>query len=181
MSFRAVRHVSRIVGLSPAERLVFFEIASVHDRITNLAQTSRKRIAAMSGMPLDDTTHALMTLTQKGFLAWSDRHYTILTLPQPHDADPVPADWRPSQQAIDILIAAYPSHEFSIEAAIHDFISFSNRIGRTIAPSERDGAFVSNISILCDKARSGKVTFAGEGRGNGGASVAALMAGVRPG
>lgn len=179
MSTIALSHVSRLVGLSPIEKLTAYELAAHHNGDTGYAYPSPDRIAQVSGLSGAQAARAMRSLERMGHIARTPQGWRFTALDKPPSGMPVPVDYWPSEDAIAALHSAFPTHHFDLSEAVHDFIEFARRRDLRIAPDELDAAFTRNVSYLLSLRPAGPVVLRRERSSGKDAGVGAFLARLR--
>lgn len=178
MSNRAINYVADLTGMMPNEKLVLFQLAAAHNGRTGQCNPSPSRIARLTGLPLYQVNRILTGLTNSGVIRRIAHHFEF-NLPANDNHQPVPADYWPSEAAINALITDFPQHDFSLQEAVNDFIQYAHRTNLTCDPFDLDRTFVANISGILNARRPGQVAINRDAERERSASVGALLSGSR--
>jgi hypothetical protein len=178
MSSKAVRYVASLEGLTPNEKLVFLHLAAAHNERSGQCNPSPARLARQTGLPVYQVNRMINLLGEKNYLTYAGGRF-VLHLPANQNCSPIPADFWPSDDAIQILIERYPNHHFDLSEAVHDFIEFNNAAGNAFPASQLDRAFIANISAILDTRPTGQVAICRRAQRDTRAGIGSLLAGHR--
>ena len=159
MSFKALKYVSQLLGLTPNQKLAMFQLASMQNEQSHLCNPSPEHVAYTTGMSASQVRIILNQLISLNLLERSSKGWSF-----PNNikmkGDKIPINWWPSERALETLTECYPNHHFNIEEAVNEFIAFCHDKEITHATDRIDAAFVRNISQILDHRKSGSVQIA---------------------
>ena len=159
MSFKALKYVSQLIGLTPNQKLAMFQLASMQNEQSSFCNPSPEHVAYTTGMSASQVRINLNQLVVLNLLERSPKGWSFpnnLTT----KGDKIPINWWPSERALETLTECYPNHNFSMEEAVNEFIDFCHDKEITHAADRIDSAFVRNISQILDHRKSGAVQIA---------------------
>jgi len=177
MSMMALRYVASLATRNPQDKLVLYELANAHNEETGRCDLSISAISANTGLSSMSVTQALGRLKSGGTLRVVRGNYEFIGL---EDAPvPLPANWMPSERAMQRLLEAFPNHNFDPLEFAHDFIDYCARENVNVRPSDRDGAYIRNAAALLERRRPGPAPVELRSGGEKTASIRALIASLR--
>ena len=157
MSFKTFKAIAEQTTLMPFQKLVLFQLCSFKNTNTSQCNPSPERIAYYTQLSAHQVRKILKDLLEQNVISRAAIGYEINIDTSHSGLNIVPNNWWPENESVDALLESYPHHNFDMEEAVSDFISFCHEQSIGLAPERIDSAFVKNISQILDHRKEGRV------------------------
>jgi hypothetical protein len=172
MSLCAISTVADQTGLTPVQKLIAYQLAAMHNHRSGQCNPSPATVATLTGLTALQVKQGVHDLEGLGIVVMRCGNF-LFPRTEAAAPRPVPANFWPSENAMRTLVTLYPQHDFNMEDAVHEFVTYFTRTGRFVADVDR--AFVRNIGQLLARRQPGQVTFASSEIGEQTGSVRAFL------
>lgn len=157
MSFKMFRIINSLSVFTPMQKLVLYELAAYQNDKTGICNPSVERIAYQTNMSATQVRRIQRQLISENIIERSPKGWKFNLKNVAEIFEPIPLDWFPSNETLQILTETYPQHFFDTEEAVYDFINFVNERKIFIHPNTRDASFITNISAILERRPAGHV------------------------
>ncbi len=179
MSIERMLWACSLEGLRPHQKLVLIQLSYFENEGTGKCNPSFRRIAAKTGLAMDQVAVAATDLERKGYIVPIECGWAFVeSLPR----IAIPEGWYPDPSVFEALEAKHPDKTFSRSDAVNDYIRYATAQNvRFLSEDHINRAFFNNISRILDVNGPGRVDFKRDRSRGESASVLNLLSGARSG